>query len=78
MDPPIPRLQNAIICLVSPCMWKTSVRVAGVAEPGLPLLERIRGGPDLVRIARELIPSDEREHFLVFLLDGRNGIKAYA
>lgn len=58
--------------------WKTSIRVEQLREPAPPLGRPVRGGADLWAMARELIPSDEREHFLVFLLDGRHQLKAYA
>lgn len=58
--------------------WKVTIHVECVAEPCPPLLQRTRGASDLAEAARALIPADEREHFIVFLLDGRNRIKGYA
>lgn len=58
--------------------WKVTIRVQCVAEPCPPLTQRAREATDLADAARLLIPADEREHFIAFLLDGRNRIKGYA
>lgn len=61
-----------------PLVWRLSIRVQRVSECRPELGESARGPKDIAAIVRRIVPADEKEHFLVFLVDSRNRIKGYA
>jgi len=62
----------------APGVWKVAIRISRVAELLPPLGEKAHAGSDILAFSHLVIPADEKEHFLVFLLDGRNVVKGYA